>query len=135
SFYETFFRGLKGGDESRLAILALVGPRHLVTCPTAAAVGARYLALAEATGGVAESICTRDWAGSLEILSASAFGPRRLFPLAEMPEPVAELEVRVDGLPGEEGWAWDAAAQAVRFDEDATPAAGSIVEITYPVGC
>lgn len=135
SFYETFFRGLKAGDERLLTILALVGPEALQTCPTAAATGTRYLALADATGGVAESICTRDWVESLELLSASAFGPQRHFPLSTTPDPATEIEVRLNGVPVTSGWSWDAASGAVVFELDAIPAPGTVVEITYPVGC
>src|SRR5690606_9259159 len=135
SFYETFLRGLKGGNEALLTVLALVGPEELQTCPTAAATGSRYLALAEATGGMVESICTRNWAASLELLSAGAFGPRRHFPLNTQPDPASEIEVRLNGVSVTTGWHWDPEAGAVVFAVDAIPLPGTVVEITYPVGC
>ena len=135
SFYETFFRGLKGGNESLLTVLALVGPEALHACPTAAATGTRYLALAEATGGMSESICTRNWAASLEMLSAGAFGPRRHFPLSTAPDPASEIEVRLNGVPVTTGWQWDPVSGSVVFGVESVPVPGTVVEITYPVGC
>src|SRR5690606_15773631 len=44
AFYETFFRGLKGNDETMLSISAITGPDNLSTCPTASSSGTRYMA-------------------------------------------------------------------------------------------
>ncbi len=135
AYYETFFRALKNNDPALLTISAIAGPENLASCPTASSVGSRYLALARATGGVVESICTADWAASLQKLSDSAFGARRSFRLSENPSDAARIEVRVDGVLLTSGWRYDAGSQSVIFEEGAVPAPGAVIEVTYPTGC
>ncbi|NVJ22540.1 choice-of-anchor D domain-containing protein [Myxococcus sp. AM011] len=135
SFYETYFLALKGNDKSKLSINAIVGPMDLATCPTSSSSGSRYIQLANATGGVVESICTPNWASSLEKLSNSAFGPNRNFPLSEIPADSTRIVVEVDGVQVTSGWHYDARTNTIIFDRDAAPAPGSLVEVTYPLGC
>ncbi|MFL5346304.1 MAG: choice-of-anchor D domain-containing protein [Hyalangium sp.] len=135
SFYETYFRSLKDNDPSKLSISAIVGPRDLSTCATASSSGLRYIQLAEDTGGVVESICTPNWSGSLENLSDSTFGPKRNFPLSDLPSDPSKIGVRVNGADVTAGWHYDAGTNSVLFDAGAAPAAGAYVEITYPLGC
>ncbi len=135
SFYETFLLGLKGGDASKVIFSAIAGPSDLATCPKASSSGNRYIQLAQATGGVVESICTPNWAGSLEKLSESAFGPNRTFTLSEKPSDPSRIVVKVDGVQVTTGWTYDAGTNSVIFDLNAAPAPGATVEITYPVGC
>ncbi|QSQ16612.1 choice-of-anchor D domain-containing protein [Myxococcus landrumensis] len=135
SFYETYFLALKGNDKTKLSINAIVGPMDLSTCPTSSSSGSRYIQLAQATGGVVESICTPNWAASLEKLSNSAFGPNRKFPLTQVPADAARIVVTVDGVPVTTGWEYDAATNSVIFERAAAPAPGTWVEVTYPLGC
>ncbi len=135
SFYETYFRALKNDDPSLLTVSAIVGPENLSTCPTAASVGSRYLALARATGGVTESICTPNWAASLKNLSDNAFGARRSFALSQLPADPAQITVTVDGEPVTSGWTYEAAPNAVIFEVGKAPEAGALVEVSYPLGC
>jgi hypothetical protein len=135
SFYETFLRGLKGGDISKVIFSAIAGPSDLSTCAKASSSGNRYISLAQATGGVVESICTPNWAGSLEKLSESAFGPNRTFALSEKPSDPARIVVKVDGVQVTTGWTYDSGSNSVIFDANSAPAPGASVEITYPVGC
>jgi hypothetical protein len=135
SFYETFFKSLKGNDPSQLSISAIVGPSSLASCPTASSSGNRYIALANATGGVVESICTQDWATSLDNLGSTAFGPRRKFMLAEKPSDPTQITVQINGVTVTTGWTFDAATNSVVFDEASPPAAGSVIQITYLLGC
>ncbi|HEX8440513.1 choice-of-anchor D domain-containing protein [Archangium sp.] len=135
SFYETFLKGLKGGDVSKVIFSAIAGPKDLGSCPKASSSGNRYIQLAEATGGVVESICTPNWAASLEKLSESAFGPNRTFPLSEKPSDRSRIVVRVDGVQVTTGWTYDGVGNSVIFEANAAPAPGASVEITYPVGC
>ncbi|HSP77466.1 MAG TPA: choice-of-anchor D domain-containing protein [Myxococcaceae bacterium] len=134
-FYETFLLGLKGQDRAKVIFSAIVGPKDLSTCPKASSSGGRYIQLAEATGGVVESICTPNWASSLERLSESAFGPNRSFPLSEEPEDASRIVVRVDGVPVTSGWSYDPVNNSILFEVSATPPPGAIIEVTYPVGC
>lgn len=135
AFYEQFFRALKGGDPSKLTISAIVGPERLGTCPRATSSGTRYLQLARATGGIEESICTPNWAESLERLSESAFGLDRVFPLSEQPLDTSRIRVHVDGRPLSSGWTYQPLPNAVVFSREAVPPPGSVIEVTYPVGC
>jgi hypothetical protein len=136
-FYKTHFLALKGNDATKLSISAIVGPSNLASCPTASSSGNKYIALARATGGVVESICTPNWADSLRNLSESTFGPNRTFKLTEKPEPAdgSKIVVRVDGVQVTSGWRYDAGTNSVIFDADTAPPAGSVVEITYGLGC
>jgi hypothetical protein len=135
SFYETFFKALKGDDPSMLSISAIVAPVALSTCPSASSAGTRYIQLAQSTGGVVESICTPDWASSLQNLSSSAFGPRRRFALSELPSDPAQISVQVNGIPVTGTWTYEDASRTVVFDEASAPPPGSIIQITYPLGC
>ena len=135
SFYETYFLALKGNDKSKLSINAITGPMDLSSCPTSSSSGSRYMKLAEATGGVVESICTPNWAASLEKLSNSAFGLNRRFRLSEEPADPSRIVVDVNGVRVTSGWEYDASDNAIVFDRDAAPPAGAMVEVTYPLGC
>ncbi|QRK08015.1 choice-of-anchor D domain-containing protein [Archangium violaceum] len=135
SFYESFLLGLKGQDRSKVLFSAIAGPSDLSSCPRASSFGSRYIQLAQNTGGVVESICTANWAASLERISENAFGPNRSFPLSDKPSDVSRIVVRVDGAEVTSGWTYDPATNTVIFDADAAPAPGATVEITYPVGC
>ncbi len=135
SFYETFFRAVKGNDPQLLSISAIIGPENLASCPTASSAGVRYAQLTKATGGLAESICTANWAASLQNLSHNTFGPRRRFVLTQQPADPTLISVQVNGAPVTSGWSYDAAAQTVEFDSNHSPAPGAMIEITYPLGC
>ncbi|QAT86723.1 putative lipoprotein [Corallococcus coralloides] len=135
AFYETYLLALKGNDPSKVSFNAVVGPEDLTTCTTSSSSGSRYMELARKLNGVVDSICTPNWAASLEKLSESAFGPNRAFPLSELPEDPGAIAVRVDGLPVTDGWSYDARGNAVVFDRLRAPAPGSVVEVTYPLGC
>jgi hypothetical protein len=134
--YETFLRELKGQDASKVIFSAIAGPKDLSTCSKASSSGTRYIELAEKLGGVVESICTQNWAASLETLSESAFGPNRSFPLSERPSDPTRIVVRVDGVevPGS-GWKYEGSGNTLTFERNAAPGPGARVEITYPVGC
>jgi hypothetical protein len=134
-FYETYFKSLKDNDDSKLSVSAIVGPRELSTCSTASSSGMRYIQLAEDTGGVVESICTPNWASSLKKLSDNTFGPKRIFPLSDTPADPATISVLVNGAAVTSRWHYEASTNSVLFDIGAAPAAGSVVEIVYPVDC
>ncbi|WNG38612.1 choice-of-anchor D domain-containing protein [Archangium violaceum] len=135
SFYESFLLALKGDDRSKVLFSAIAGPSDLSSCPRASSSGSRYIQLAQNTGGVVESICTANWAASLERISENAFGPNRSFPLSDKPSDTTRIVVRVDGAEVTSGWTYDPTTNTVIFDVDAAPGPGAAVEITYPVGC
>ncbi len=135
AYYETFFKAVKNNDPTLLSISAIIGPENLATCPTASSAGIRYLQLAKATGGGTESICTANWASSLQNLSSNTFGPGRRFPLSQVPADATKVTVMVEGQPMTEGWTYEAATRSVVFAPGRAPANGALIEITYPLGC
>ena len=132
--YETFLRAVKANDPTLLAVSAIVGPQGL-SCPTATTPGVRYIDLARRTGGLVESICTQDWARSLENIAIGVFSPRRRFPLSQVPSDPAQIVVEVNGAPVTSGWVYDSASSSVVFDVASTPGFDAAVDITYPLGC
>ena len=134
-FYETYFKTLKNNDPGKLSISAIAGPADLASCSTASSSGTRYIQLAQATGGVVESICTPNWAESLKKLSDTTFGPKRAFPLTDVPADPAQISVRVNGTEVTTGWHYEAATNSILFDMGAAPPPGSLIEVTYPLGC
>lgn len=132
-FYATHLNSLKA-NPAQISVSAIVGPQDLASCPTASSSGLRYMDLALRTGGVIESICTADWASSLEKLGQNAFGPSTVFQLSQRPGDPAKLRVRVNGADAT-GWRYDPASNAVIFEQATAPASGSRVEIRYPLGC
>jgi hypothetical protein len=107
----------------------------LATCSTASSSGTRYIQLANATGGVVESICTPNWAESLKKLSDTTFGPKRTFPLSDVPADTSQIVVRVNGVEVTTGWHYDGSINSIVFDVGAAPPPGSYIEVSYPLGC
>jgi hypothetical protein len=134
-FYEQYFKTLKNNDPGKLSVSAIAGPMDLASCSTASSSGTRYIQLANATGGVVESICTPNWAESLKKLSDTTFGPKRVFPLSDVPADTTQIVVRVNGADVTTGWHYDASTNSIVFDLGAAPSPGSHVEVTYPLGC
>jgi hypothetical protein len=134
-YYETFLRAVKGNDPTLLVASAIVGPTDLSSCATASSSGQRYITLAQHTGGLVESICTQDWAQSLQNISIGVFSPRRRFPLSQVPADPAQISVLVNGDAVTSGWTYDAATTSVVFDAASTPGLDATVDITYPLGC
>ena len=133
--YETFLRALKGNDPTLLVISAIVGPQDLSTCPSASSSGSRYIALAQRTGGVVESICTNDWAAALGNISGGVFSPRRRFPLSQTPADPSQIVVQVNGEVVASGWTYDEATRSIVFGTGSVPDFAATIDVTYPLGC
>ncbi len=88
--------------------------------------GTRYTDLAEATGGLALSICQADLSGVAEALGAEGLEWPREFALQAVPVPGSAV-VRVDGARVLEGWT--VASAVLIFDE--APAPGAHIEVDY----
>jgi len=130
SFYSSFFLGLKGpGRAEDVSVNVVVGKG----CGFQAEEGVRYQAVAQATGGMVEAICTDDWGEALGRLAEQSFGYTLTFPLTEVPE--GAITVRVDGNTVTSGWSYDPARNAVVFEEDSAPAPGAWIEVTYVPAC
>ncbi len=139
-FYVDFFRGLKGTANPELfSASAIVGelPDGCQSPNGQADAPLRYADVVTRTGGVLESICTSDWAGTLERLSYAAFGLRKRFTL-DAPAVASSIEVRVDGVAiaanapdGSTNWSFTDGA--VAFDR--APDANAAIVIRYDRAC
>jgi hypothetical protein len=143
-FYENFFRNIKGFQNSSLFSLSAVVGTTNPSCSSGAgnaAYGARYIAVAQATGGVVESICNANWGQTLANIGLNSFGLRRSFQLSSQPVPVT-IAVEVDGVPtpattpaAQVNWSYDAATNSIVFATSAVPDANSVITVTYSVAC
>ena len=103
-------------------------------CPAGVSDGARYLALTQAFGGTAESICAASWTAALTSWGSIA-GPRSRFVLSR-PARAQGIVVRVNGQPAPAGsWTFEAMTNTVVFTPMGVPALGATVEIGYSEGC
>jgi hypothetical protein len=142
SFYENFFRNIKGfQNTSQFSFSAIVVPSNPPCSGGGASAGSRYIAVAQSTGGVVESICTANWGNTLANIGLNTFGLRRRFNLSSQPVP-STIAVKVDGMQvqsvtpgGQARWRYDQATNAVVFESSATPMSNSVIEITYTVAC
>lgn len=142
-FFVDFFRNIKGVfNDALFHASAIVGPRGGCTSSNGdAEAGARYIAVAEATGGIVRSICDSEFSASLREIGNRAFGLRRSFALSRVADPAT---VRVYTLSSCSGgsrtpvttrWRYERAANAVVWDAGAEPAAGSCFEVEYEAAC
>jgi hypothetical protein len=81
-----------------------------------------------ATEGLFLSICD-DWNTTHAKLAARMAG---MFPLTDPPLD-SPITVTVDGNEIDSGWVYDTKLNAIRFDDDSYPAAGSLVGIEYGI--
>lgn len=110
-------------------IAAIVG--ELPEGCTGAEPGIGYAEAAIATGGMLLSICEDEWSSYLEDFSdLVSQEPSGTFLLGYEPEPDS-LEVSLDGVEWTSGWTYDAALNAVIFDEGAWPPGGAEVGLSY----
>jgi hypothetical protein len=87
----------------------------------------------QATSGIFLSICDV-LESDFETLASTMVLP--MFFLDDPPFD-STITVTVDGTPIDSGWAYDLERNAIRFDEEAYPAEGSVLEVAYAsaVGC
>jgi hypothetical protein len=96
----------------------------------------RYIQAAEALNGHVADLCADNFAAEFEDVAARSFGLKDRFYPTLTPDPDT-LTVRVNGTPCESGWAWNAAARAVVFEEGAAcfPPFDAEIEVTYDILC
>ena len=129
--FVTFLEGLKGRGGARAN--ALVDVNDL--CAQTSGLAHRYIELADATGGIASSICAPDWQGVFGNIAAQAYTPRTQFTLSATPD-AAGLEVLVNGTPSPAGaWTYDAASNSIRFAAGSTPPVGARIDVNYVSSC
>ena len=142
--YLNFYKGLKGYDRPDLLhVHAIVGPPG--GCSGAggsAEAGHRYLEMAEATGGIAYSICELDFAKGLEGIGEIAFSAKQEWFLTQRPAPPS-IQVTVGGAPcplisGEVfNWSYNPEQNSLTLLEGGLCVAqpGDSVEIEYELLC
>lgn len=139
-FYQNFFLSIKGASNSaQFSFSAVITPPG--NCPTGATEGNRYISVAQATGGVIESICTANWGTTLANIGLATFGLRRRFALSSQPVP-STIAVSVNGVAdpsvtptGQVHWRYDGPSNSVVFEQTAVPPSNATIEITYTVAC
>lgn len=104
-------------------------------------IGDRFFEGALHTGGTFHSVCTPDWAATMEAIGLEIFGYRSRFALESTPV-VGLIEVRVDGVlvpetsaSGERFWTYDASSNTINFAPLAVPEAGAEIDIAYDKQC
>lgn len=125
------------GDRSWIAHFVGVVP-YDPTCKTAewgfSSPGTRYISLAEASGGVSESICDANFLRALTNVRSRIFERLTEFALDRLPV-VSSIKVVVNGVvvPNSEtnGWSYRASANSIRFHGTAIPAAGARIAVTF----
>ena len=143
-FYANFFLSIKGFRNTNLfSFSGIVGdaPSGCNGPGGNADPGLRYIDVAQRTGGVIQSICTADWARSLEDLANAAFGFKSRFFLSNQPIP-ATLEVYVDGVripgtgaQGAVNWIFDFSSNSVNFGPFSIPEPGAHIRVEYTAEC
>ncbi|MCB9683025.1 MAG: hypothetical protein H6733_16280 [Alphaproteobacteria bacterium] len=85
----TFLQDLKTDPDVPVTFSSIVGPlpSGCASDDGTATAGSTYLAVTNAVGGIARSICEDDWAPVLEDLGLQAAGLRREYFLSEVPVP------------------------------------------------
>ena len=92
--------------------------------------GSRYIAVAEATGGVVQSICEPDFSPLVSALAQDTVPWPVQFELTE--RPVRDtVRVEVDGIRLDQGWALQTSPAAIVFEQP--PAAGAEIQVRYTV--
>lgn len=125
----------------RISISGAVGDRGGCEGPNGSAIEAtRYLEAIAASGGIASSICWRDWSRSLENIGTTFSKPTVFY--LDYPARPETIEIDIDGVSipatqpnGTRLWSYDAATSAVRITAFAAPSPGSVVTIRYERAC
>jgi hypothetical protein len=146
-FYINFFLSIKGFRNTNLFSASAIVPPYPnpgqggCRFDGSPAPSGRYIAAANRTGGVFQSICTSDWSRSLEDLSTTAFGFKSRFFLTNQPV-ISTLKVFIDGaeLPdqssaGTVNWEYDQPTNSVNFAPYATPEPGAQIRVEYTAEC
>ncbi len=140
-FYANYFKSIKGFRNTNLFSASAIVGDVPGGCPTAPDPGSRYVAVANQTGGIFESICTQSWADSLQNLGLSVFGYKSRFFLGNQPVP-GTVEIYVDGVKidrqaasGQVRWTYDANTNSVNFAPLAIPEPGSEIVVRYQAEC
>lgn len=104
-YFQRHFEGALGvGNEAAVSVATICGDVPAPACQ--AEPGTRYVALAEATGGLVASICDATFEKHLERIALDAAGLKRKFALSRPADPetlALEVRYRCDSEPGQVG--------------------------------
>lgn len=143
-FYVSFFKSMKGFrnlDLMRASVV--VGPppngcRGSGSGSGFAASAPRYWQVAQELKGSQQSLCTQNWASTLNNLAAISFGYRSEFYLSRQADPKT-LVVKVNGsvIPedAQDGWAYESTSNAIHFSKTKLPAPGATIQVEYKAIC
>jgi hypothetical protein len=140
NFYVDFFKNLKGfRNEGLFHANAIVGANNgrAASCNSAdgdASPGRRYVEVADRTNGRVFSICDADYGASLQDLGNQAFGLPVQFFLTRPAVPES-VEVAVEAVPRNDGWAYDGPSNSVIFDDDQVPQPMDTITVNYNAQC
>jgi hypothetical protein len=127
------FLGTLKADPEKVSFHALVGPA--LGCVTAD-IGTEYLAVQEAVGGYAESICEPDYSVFLSAVGSYASGARQVFELSNLPAGRVEVELTEPGAnPRLLRAGVDYAVVDTTLALGDAPAPGSTINATYDILC
>lgn len=128
---------VKGPRRIHQVSVSVIGPftPPSATCSIEGLDTGRYEPLVRKTGGVSSTICTQNWATSLQALGQSALGPRSNFFMRNPPDTAQPVDVLVNGQPVSNAWTYDPNANTIVFATGQAPAAGTTLTVTYQSQC
>ena len=91
--------------------------------------GTQYIAAAQKTGGIVQSICDTNWNQSLALLGADLSSQISQVVLPSTPDP-ATIKVKIDGL-DTSAWSYVPANNAVKFNTGSVPPKGANIVVGY----
>ncbi|MBX2799527.1 MAG: hypothetical protein KTR31_17760 [Myxococcales bacterium] len=116
------------GDARRITLSAVVDTSPKGDCGTH---GAAYADAATAADGLVLDVCDKDWGQQMVALGDRTAETLHSYLLSALPID-GTLRIELDGTQLDDGWTYDPARNAVRFDTPPKP--GTTVWITYEVG-
>lgn len=143
AFYEGAFAALKPDAADTVVINAIVGTQQpRCTGPGGSGeYGARYIQIAQGSGGFVDSICGVSWGASLGSVGLSGVGLTRRFTLHSFPVPnTIAIEAGGAQVPsttpgGLARWVYEANDNAVVFQTGSVPQSGATISVSYTVAC
>jgi hypothetical protein len=129
----SYLNGIKG--KGMFAVSTITGTRNsdgsLCTSnhskPTEE--GTQYIAAAQATGGIVQSICDANWNKSLGEIGADLKAQISQIPLEKKAFP-ATIQVFVNGVKTSK-FTYVEGSNVIKFDADSVPAPGSMIEVKF----
>ncbi|MFT5434275.1 MAG: hypothetical protein ACI9OJ_004988 [Myxococcota bacterium] len=137
STYIDFFKALKGPKNTELLHAhAIVGDEGNCSGGGNGLDGARFREVADATGGLFQSICGLDWSQTLTAIFNQPFPHQTQFFLSRPAAP-SSIVVTIGAMACDTGWSYELATNSVVLDADGDcfPKAGAAFDVSYEVLC